>query len=46
MAGRVKHQKPDLPEEEIEAAVAALEEKDPAVERFRDIGEHKGFSEE
>ena len=40
-AGRCTHQAPiGLGEEEAAAAMEALEAGDPAVERFRDIGEH------
>lgn len=42
-AGRTTHLPPNVPEEELEAAVADLEAKDPTVERFRDIGEHTQF---
>ena len=39
-AGRTTHLPPNVPEEELEAAMGELETKDPAAERFRDIGEH------
>ena len=36
-AGRTTHLPPNVPEEELEGAVADLEAKDPTAERFRDI---------
>lgn len=43
-AGRTTHLPPvGVPEEELQAAIDELEAKDPAVERFRDIGEHTLF---
>ena len=43
-AGRTTHLPPNVPEEELEAAMGELETKDPAAERFRDIGEHVLFA--
>lgn len=43
-AGRTTHLAPvGMPEEEVETHMAALEEKDPAVERFRDLAAHAQF---
>lgn len=41
LAGRAEHQRPVLPEDEIDEAIAALEEKDPFVERLKGINEDK-----
>jgi radial spoke head protein 4A len=41
LAGRAEHEIPNLPEEEVEEAVAALEEKDPFIERLKGINEDK-----
>jgi len=42
-AGRVTHVPPNVPEDDLPAAMEELEAKDPTVERFRDIGEHALF---
>ena len=42
-AGRVTHVQPNVPEDDLPAAMEELEAKDPTVERFRDIGEHALF---
>lgn len=39
LAGRAEHIAPDVPEEELEEAVGALEEKDPFIERLKPINE-------
>ena len=41
LAGRAIHEVPDVPEEERDEAVAALEEKDPFIERLKGINEDK-----
>jgi hypothetical protein len=41
LAGRAEHELPNVPEEERDEAVAALEEKDPFVERLKGINEDK-----
>lgn len=41
LAGRAEHEAPDLAEEEVADAVAALEEKDPFIERLKPIMEDK-----
>ena len=42
-AGRTTHLLTNVPEEELEAAKEELEAKDPTVERFRGLEEHKLF---
>ena len=42
-AGRTTHVQPNVPEDDLAAAMEELEAKDPTVERFRDIGEHALF---
>lgn len=41
LAGRAEHQAPDVPEDELGDAIAALEEKDPFIERLKGIAEDK-----
>ena len=45
-AGRTTHMPPNVPEDDLPAAMEELEAKDPTVERFRDIGEHALFAAE
>ena len=45
-AGRCTHVPPNVPEDDLPAAMEELEGKDPTVERFRDIGEHQLFAAE
>lgn len=45
-AGRCTHVQPNVPEDDLPAAMEELEAKDPTVERFRDIGEHQLFAAE
>jgi len=41
LAARAEHEAPDVPDEEKEEAVAALEERDPFIERLKAINEDK-----
>lgn len=41
LAGRAEHEAPNVPEEELDEAMAALEEKDPLIERLKGINEDK-----